>query len=203
MTDILQTESSAAIVQRALGWAEEDNRFDSLEDESNEAREGRLRYDIRRRAVLEALDWNFARRRIVSPSVLANAYPDDLPFAYPLPVQCLRVRNMRACGRNIRWAREEQLFAAVGGAQTIYTLDVRNPTLFPPVFTTALEFLLAADFVMIFSRSVNRANVMFDKFRMTMTEADQMEGQERSNDVAYASGPWVDAIEAPYGWGRM
>lgn len=201
MTNILQAESDAAIVQRALGWVEEDGRFDSLEDDSDKAREGRLRYDIRRRAVLEAMDWNFARRRVMSPAVEVTAYPDNQPFSYPIPTSALRIRNMRKGSTNISWSREDVIFAAEADAQTIYTIDARNPAMFPPVFTSALEFLLAADFAMIFSRSVNRSQVMLDNFRTTMQQADQMDGQERSNDAAYDTGGWVDAIQSPFALG--
>lgn len=196
---ILQTESATVIVQRALGLAESANRFDSLEDDTQEAREGRLRYDIRRRAVLEALDWNYARRREMGDPVLKNATPDNQPYAYALPAQTLRIRGVRAGGVKASWSRENVIYASLTDAQIIYTVDEQNPVLFPPVFTSALEFLLAADFAMIFARSVNRSNIMLKNFRDTMRDADEMEGAERSDDCAYETGGWVDAIELPYG----
>lgn len=195
---VLQTESEAVIVQRALGLAESANRFDSLEDDTTEAREGRLRYDIRRRTVLEALDWNYARRRVLGTAVTASATPDAQPYAYALPPQTLRIRGVRAGGVSASWSRENVIYASLPDAQIVYTIDEQNPVLFPPVFTSALEFLLAADFAMIFARSVNRSKIMLKNFRDTMRDADEMEGQERSNDCAYETGGWVDAIELPW-----
>ena len=196
---VLQTESVTAIVQRALGLAESANRFDSLEDDTHEAREGRLRYDIRRRAVLEALDWNFARRRVLGARVDAPATPDAQPYAYALPSKPLRIRGVHSGGVSASWSRENVIYASLTDAQIIYTIDEQNPVLFAPVFTSALEFLLAADFAMIFPRSVNRSNIMLKNFRDTMRDADEMEGQERSDDCAYETGGWIDAIEMPYG----
>ncbi|GAB1361825.1 hypothetical protein MASR1M32_10610 [Rhodobacter sp.] len=76
MTTILQAEDPTAICRRALGLAEARSRNFSLEDSSSEAQEARLRYDQRRRTVLELLDWNFARRRRAGQSVGdADAFP--------------------------------------------------------------------------------------------------------------------------------
>ncbi|WP_226779015.1 hypothetical protein [Oceaniglobus trochenteri] len=200
---ILQTESETAIVQRALGLAESANSFDSLEDDSDEAREGRLRYDHRRRVILEAIDWNFARARIASVAAQPNAFPANQPYAYALPPNLLRVRNVMVGTRPVSWSRERLIYAAEPNAQIVYTWDERNPVLFSPIFTSALEYLLAADFSMIFARSVNRQQVMLQELRRVMQDADEIEGMERSDDCAYATGGWVDAIEIPHFGGRI
>lgn len=192
---LLQTEDAVAICRRALGLVEAANSFDSLEDLSNEAQEARLRYDIRRRALLEALDWNFARRRANGSRVVVDATPHDLPYAYAIPANTLRIRNVHVGRINAQWSREEYVYADMESAQMVYTVDVQNPVVFAPIFTSALEYLLAVDFAMIFSRSVNRSEVARTNFRRIMDDADQMEGLERSNGEAYASGGWVDVIE--------
>jgi hypothetical protein len=193
---VLQSESILAICQRALGLAESRNRFTSLEDGSEEAFEARLRYDQRRRAVLEMLDWRFARRRVVAQSVAAPATPDGLTAAWARPVECIRIRGLftPGCSTPLRHMVEDVIYTAPATpVQIVYTFDAQNPELFPPMFTQALEHMLAADFAMIFARSVNRMEVLRGLFRDILREADQIEAAERSEDSAYADGPWVDA----------
>jgi hypothetical protein len=196
---ILQAESATVICRRALNLAEHRNTFDSLEDGSTLAREARLRYDIRRRQILEAMDWNFARRRKAGTSVVVDAAPDLYPTAWARPEDCIRIRGIWAGGILLRHVIEEVIFTEdVGAVQIVFTAEKNDPVLFPPCFTAALEYLLAADFSMMYARSVNRQEVMLGRFRDAMTEADAMEAGERSETDAYANGGWVDAIISPY-----
>lgn len=196
---VLQAESATAICLRALGWAEHRNTFDSLEDSSALARECRLRYDIRRRAVLEALDWRFARRRVAGTRLDGLATPADFTAAWARPEECLRVRGVYAGTCRVRHVIEEAIFTAEYSAvQVVFTAEKNNPALFPPIFTTALEFLLASEFSMLYARSVNRADVMLQNFRRSMEEADALEATEATEADAYVSGSWVDAIQTPW-----
>lgn len=203
---VLTAESPTVICQRALGLAECRNRFTSLEDTSAEATEARLRYDARRRSILEALDWGFARRRVVGQAVAQAATPPGLPRCWAMPPECLRIRAVypMGCDRPTRHQREEYVYTADhGSVQIVFTRDIHNAMLFPAVFVQALEFLLASEFAMVFARSVNRADAMLGNFRSAMQEADALEAAERSNTgEAYEAGGWVDAISFPWMGGR-
>jgi len=197
---VLQAESPTAIVKRAYGWAEHASDFDSLEDDTPEAIGGRLRYDARRRQVLEALDWNFARRRF-NPSLRTDIVaPLNMPVAYARPPECLRVRDLiDVMGDPLPFNVEHDVFTTHQvQSQIVYTKDIQNAARFAPAFTQALEFLLAAEFAMIHARSVNRSNTMLDNYRRTMIDADRTEGLERSDDDAYAPGPLEAAIGTSY-----
>ena len=187
---VFQTEDANAIVERALGWAEHRSRFAGLEDQSAEAKAARLRYDTRRRGVLESLDWNFARRRVV-PSVRTDLTPPpDLPVAFARPANARRIRDVLTGITPQRWRAEVGIFAqSSDDAQIVFTGDETSPVLFPAHFVQALEFLLAAEFALNFARSANRSKIMLDNFRDAMREADIIEAQEQSADSAYARGP--------------
>lgn len=194
---VLQSESALVICQRALGLAEARNRFTSLEDGSDEAREARLRYDQRRRVMLEVMDWRFARRRAIAQSVPATATPVGLTAAWARPPECIRIRGMFTAGdpSPLRHVVEEVIYTEpVATPQIVFTFDAQNPELFPPVFTMALEHLLAADFAMIYARSVNRMEVLKGALRDILRDADQIEASERSEDPAYGDDPWTSAI---------
>ncbi len=187
---VLQAESISDIVERAYAWAEHRKRFTSIEDGSSDARQARIMYDARRRNVLEALDWNFARHRILPGAVIANTpTPDGMPYAFSPPPQCIRVRNLTQGGADLTWRREAHVYTNGDAPQVIYTKDETNVALFTPSFVLALEYLLAAQFAMVFARSVNRSDRMLENFRNAMREADRMEGVEQSNDVAYGRSP--------------
>jgi hypothetical protein len=197
---ILQAESATVICQRALALAEARNRFTSLEDGSDEAREARLRYDIARRTVLEAIDWRFARRRLPGVAVVADATPYGFPKAWATPPDCIRIRGVWDGPCLLRHVREEVVFTEdLPAVQIVFTADRFNPALFPPVFTRAVQFALAAEFAMIYARSINRADAMAEELRRTMIEAERIEAAERTEDPAYADGPWLDALRGT-GW---
>lgn len=193
---LLQAESPTVICLRALALAEHDGNFTSLEDETPIAREARLRYDIRRRTVLEALDWRFARRRVAGQGVNAAVSPVGHEAAWQRPTECIRIRGVwDATGCLIPHVVEEVIFTAeVGAVQIVYTGDVFDAARFPPVFTTALELLLASDFAMKYARSINRRDSFLQDFRRAMSEADSIEAAELSQTEAFAPGPWADAI---------
>lgn len=195
---ILQTESATVICQRALGLAEHRQTFSSLEDGTTLANECRLRYDTRRRSVLSAMDWGFARYRAAGQAVVTPA-PVEFPRAWVIPPEFLRLRSvLDASGNVIRHRRERVIFTAdTDPVQIVYTSDFHDATQFPPEFTQALEFLLAAEFAMIYARSVNRFDVMMQNFRATIQEAESIEGLERSDDQAFADGGWIDAMIYP------
>ena len=197
---ILQEESAVLICQRALALAEYDYVLTSLQEASPVARQCLARYDIRRRAVLERLDWGFARARVLGQRVVDAVAPPDLPAAWARPPRGLRVRavwdgSTWAAGVALRFKAEAHLYTeAAEAVQIVFTDDASNPALFPPVFTTALEYLLAADFAMLFARSVNRQDVMLGLFRDALQEGDMLEAFETPGGFAFGPDFWTDAI---------
>ena len=194
---VFQADSASDIVERAFAWAEHRQRFKSLEDGSNDARQARIMYDARRRNVLEAIDWNFARHRAVPGAVVVNTpTPPGMPFAFSTPHDSLSVREVLADNTRLTWRREANVYTNSAPTQIAFTRDETNTALFVPSFTLGLEYLLAAQFAMVYARSVNRSNVMLDNYRRAMQEADQAEGAERSNDDAYERSPLDFALSS-------
>lgn len=186
---ILQEDDEVSICKRALGLAEHFADFDGLEDNTQAAREARLRYDPRRRLILETLDWNFARRRAIASLRTDVVTPFGLPVAVARAQQQLRVREVNTEDRRQRFLVEEHVFTdhhEVGKTQIVYTADETRHGLFAPSFVMALELLLAADFCIVFGRSLNRSNEYRAECRRVLQSADEIEGMERSDDDAYA-----------------
>lgn len=200
---LLQTESVAVIIERSFGLAEEAAPFRNLEDGSPKAVAARKRYDQRRRQVLEAMDWNFARRRVV-PSIRADLLaPETHPIALAVPQDCIRVRDVKTgtC-RHPFLVEGDGIFTTwieEGRTQVIFTGDAQLPVRFPPVFTQALEFLLAADWAMLYARSINRAGELRRAYQLAIEEASYQEAGEQSEDEVYADSEFSSFLKGENG----
>lgn len=192
---ILQEESDVLICQRALALAEYDYVLVSLQDETPVARQVLTRYDICRRMILERLDWGFARSRHVGQAVSSLVTPPGMPAAWSRPARALRVRAVWSGTTRLRFRAEAHVFSeAAAAVQIVVTDDASNPALFPPIFTTALQYLLAADFSMVFARSVNRQEVMLSLAERALQEADVVEAIETPGGNAFGVDGWTSAV---------
>lgn len=130
----------------------------NLNEASNEARVLNLFYEQMRDFALRDNDWNFARRRVV----LANAGtpPTNWAFKYTYPSDCIYARKILMAG--MRNPRNDQripfeiasegsqrvIYTDQAQAELVYTARITDPTLYDPMFESALAFLLAAEVAM-------------------------------------------------------
>lgn len=129
-------------------------RIQSLDDATKEARECKLHYPIVRDAVLEAHDWDFARKRLVL--ALTTETFSGWEYAYQYPTDCLVIRKIydpnKAEGSKIPFevvsnaALDRRLILTnQAQAELIYTAKVTDVNMFSSGFVNALAFRLAAD----------------------------------------------------------
>ena len=129
----------------------------ALTETTKEARMCNRFYPIVRDAVLEAFDWDFARKRIVL-SLLSTTYT-GWDYAYAMPSDCIKIRKFitDADMSDIIQPKTEYEVAvnAALNAQIIltneetaeitYTAKVTDPNLFSSLFVTAVAAKLAAE----------------------------------------------------------
>lgn len=122
-------------------------------ESTNAANLCRTFYPSCRDMVLEAVDWNFATKRVVL-SLLTNTQT-NWEYAYAYPADAVRVRALvlegkRAPGQAAvpfevaQMDGQRVILTDLPEAEMIYTARVENPNLFSPTFTTALTYLLAS-----------------------------------------------------------
>lgn len=130
----------------------------SLNEASNEARVLNLFYEQMRDFALRDHDWNFARRRVVLAD--AGTPPTNWAFKYTYPSDCLRARTIVRSG--MRTPRNDQrvafevasegsqrvIYTDQAQAELVYTARITDPTLYDPMFESALAFLIAAEVAM-------------------------------------------------------
>ena len=126
----------------------------SFEEGSVPANTARLVYDAARRSTLRDYNWNFA----LATATLARyeEAPDDFPFAFALPSDCLRVIRLRCAGvpdfRNAPKIpfvlRGGRLLANEPKVLLEYLRDVTDENEFDSKFVEALSYKLASELAM-------------------------------------------------------
>src|SRR2546425_575702 len=125
-------------------------------------------YPVARDALLEMHEWDFATKRALLAPLMMTP-PDNWQYAYALPTDCLRVREIgdevAAVPMHTHWGPgatidirpasmpftvetaadgAKVLFTNAVDATIRYTARVVDSTKFSPLFVTALSYLLAS-----------------------------------------------------------
>lgn len=175
-------ETAAGICSRAFHLAEHAIGIDSLDQDTTEAQLAKLHFDACRRQVLQAAIWHFAVEFIEIGSAISDRItPDNLPFAYQLPRNVLRV-NKVLNERTQKWriaGETNVLFCPYEAPIRLdVNLDITAPARFEPDFVAALELLLASRFAARFGKSANRRKILRDDYKELVGDGEQREGYE-------------------------
>jgi len=160
------------------------------------------RYPIVRDSQLAMHPWNFAIQRLELPE---NAQAPTFGFhrAFTIPTDVLRLMTLHADGfsgafstasRRSRWQVEGRtLLANVAAPVRVRALmRITDTTLFPPLFTKALELHLAVDVAEGLTDSTSKKSAVSQLFRRYLAEAkgaDAREGRPPKLDGSV----WLDA----------
>jgi hypothetical protein len=214
--------SEVEIANLALSHAGAGGPIASLSEASNEARECLLHYASCRDTILRSHQWNFALRQIDLADT--GVAVDGWAYAYQFPADCLTLHAVRAGGYDATrqvWV-DMTLPASVGTtvlyppmpyaigvaadglsrtiltdaytAVATYTAAVTTVTLFDPLFTDALSYLLASR---VIQRLTGNLGVKADLVRLY--QATLMAAMTRdANEAMSVPVPEPDWIRARY-----
>lgn len=162
----------------------------SFDDETVEAEQCSLFYDVARTFCLESRDWTFASANRKLSSALSS--PDsEFAFGFQIPADCLVVRIVSE-STDMKTPEEYQkdgrvIWADAAVVYIKYTKDITDTALFSPTFQTAVAHKLA-EFI---STTISGDKVLK---RALMTESNEMleeggsiDGMQGSPKRAYAS----------------
>lgn len=147
--------SSIDICNLALAQIGQQVVISDLEEQSVEAEYCALFWPIVRDEAVASHAWSFATERVTLADV-SSSYPPpaDFEYSYGWPSECLRFIGVRGAESTDDLVNETNRVGASGGVRLIFTdiadavgvyvKRVENATLFPPLLTRALEFMLAA-----------------------------------------------------------
>lgn len=150
--------STIDICNMALARIGHSDRIADLEEKSKAARTCKLFYEQCRDYVLRDFDWPFAMAHIALADL--GSPPLNWAYRYQYPNDCLKARYINVPG--IRRFAEEQLIpfevaagsngrvilTDIAAAELVYTKAVTDPTIFDPMFVSALAWKLAAEVAM-------------------------------------------------------
>lgn len=123
-------------------------------EKSQEASACRRYYDQARLATLRDFEWPFATK-VAALGLVTQNPTSEWGFSYQYPSDCLHFRRILSLRRNdTRQSRVpyrivygqagNELYTDMQNAESEYTVNVEDPTRFPPDFAMALSFRLAA-----------------------------------------------------------
>lgn len=164
--------TDAEIVNQALVAIGEGQFVNDLDEESQPARVAKVIFARTRDALLERFQWPFANKRatlaeLSSPTTETAYARDGWDYTYALPGDCIAPRAITVTGVRAPPPADRIPFAveadSTGGrgsingmvlvtdlatAELVYTGRVSVSALFPPLFTDALVWRLAAQFAL-------------------------------------------------------
>ena len=146
--------NSTEICNIALG-AIGKGRIDSMNEDSEEARSCKLYYDLTRQNLLSMYPWEFAHRH--TKLALLDKETPGWRFTYAFPAGALVIRKIydkagadrKEDGNPIYTTlavneSQKAICTNIKDAYCDFTFDVENAGIFPPTFTQALAYSLAA-----------------------------------------------------------
>ncbi len=147
---------------------------------------------------LAALPWNFATRRVALALQKEHA-GGEYPFRYALPVDCLSPIRLEGCGDGgfppVHVIEGRSLLCAQNPATLVYVARLLDVTSWPPAFSDAVAWLLAAELATSLINDGRRQQFYLQKYEQALLEARAVElRQQRFNRP---SGPWLEARTEP------
>src|SRR5688572_268482 len=155
---------------------------------------------------LRDYDFNFSRRRVVL-AALAGTLPSTWLYKYAYPSNCLAVRSIVPPG--VKKPRHDQripyevaneqgsqgdvivIYTNQPNAELIYSHRVTDPTLFDPIFVSALGFLLASEIALPLTVKETIAEKMLNFYIRVSSRAAAVNMNEAEEGVD----PEPEAIE--------
>lgn len=153
--------SPIGIANMALSHIGAKSTIESFTEKSSEAEQSNIWYDYSRLQVLEAYDWNFARKRVtisLHGDTISETVSDPLAgvwaYRYQYPDDCVAARKIQNANAPPQDATPFEVETSLNGEQKtiltnlqdavlVYTWDLTNTDMFSPLFVIAISHLLA------------------------------------------------------------
>jgi len=156
--------------------------FNSLTDDTKEARLCNHQYHKVRDAVLRSAPWTFATRRATLPK-LAQTLEFGDGYMFQLPADCLRVWKLYDADPQARYTIEEdKLITNLDVCQIFYVTDQTDVTKYSADFKESLACQLAADLAFSITQSANLKAGLIQESELWMGRARSTASQEVTPD---------------------
>lgn len=194
--------SDIQICNLALDHLGANSEIESFTETSTPAKTCKRWYDVCRRQVLEAFNWNFARRR-TTLALHSDDPPDTWLFRYQYPSDCLKARLIQnpfdAAGIpcwpvNLQLGEmtdaipfeiatndagdQRTILTDMEQAILVYTMDQKKPEMFSMWFVETLSHLMAARMAMKITQKKALRDGEYQAYINSLASAPGQEAQE-------------------------
>lgn len=195
--------SPVKIGNMALSNIGSGSTIESMDENSIEAKQIKLWYDFARKQALSALDWNFARKRLVLATHSDDAPELEWAFRYQYPVDALVIRRLvNPSGpkakpvpyvvENSADGAEKTILTNLEEAEAVYTFDNTNTIMYSADFVNAFAFLLATyiSFILTSKRSIKSDNMQLyvNTLRLAQAHNANEKVDDEPKDADWISG---------------
>ena len=191
--------SKVSVANMALSLIGARSRISSFDENSAEAEQMRLWYEVSRAQVLQAYDWPFARRRIALP-LSAIDPPDQWGFRYDRLTDMIQMRYIWNPGGEdldaLPFDQEQDdngnltIVTNVENAVAIYTAYDENIQNFNPLFAEALAAYLASKIAFSLTGNQGIQSAMEQRYIAVMRYAHAVSAGEKV-DKAPRDAEWI------------
>lgn len=175
------------------------NKMRTLEDKTLEASAANEVYRSSLDSILSETDWTFAtKRKLLELSEQKQPAWGEGKY-YELPADLIKIIDVM--NRNVAWQREgNYIFTPASEFGLVYVARCIDPTEYPPYFTDAFVYKLAADMCYLITNSAEKTNGLLMIYRGEyLPIAKTKNAREKSSPVIEDS-HWVNSTLRSY-WG--
>lgn len=185
--------SDVTIANMALSNISTNSEIEILTEDSPEAKQCKLWFDLARMQALEAYDWNFARKR-QALTLHNDAPPDEWLYRYQYPSDCVAIRRMvnpagpkaPAIPFEVEASNDgstKTILTNLESAVAVFTFDQRQISTFTLHFVGTFAALLAhyIAFKLTGKRSIK--GDMLNLYRAFIKTAPAMNANEKVDDA--------------------
>ena len=163
----------------------------SISEDSNEARQCGLFYELSRDHVLRAFPWSFAQKRVAL--ALYGTAPQDWGYQYGYPADCVMANEIVPASRASSLPtpfttaisdnlNQKVILCDLAEVWLRYTARITNTGVFDPMFVGALSWWLAALVARPLTGDKNIQKEMFAGFRENLSQATMQDRNEGEPD---------------------
>lgn len=163
-------------------------RIDSIDEDSEAARQCKIYYELMRKSLLSTFRWGFAER--FEKLALVNTTIPKWAYAYAIPKKCLIIRQLyNKDGDDLSIDESTKdleyhefqialvdestrvIMTDIPDAYMDYTADITNAELFNPSFAEALAHKLASQLAVPLSGSQSMAQSQYQLYQVAIQQA--------------------------------
>jgi len=192
--------SNVQIANIALSHIGSEARIASLTEDSEEARHANLLFAPVRDQVLRGHAWRFATKYVTLADL--GSPPSHWSYRYAYPSDCMVALNIVTASEDddpieFEIAANDNLDGKVvltdtETAELKYIAKVTNPTVFDPLFSSALAWLLASQIAAPLTGDQKKQQSAFETYQRVMSAAMASDANEGHKDY-YRDADWIQA----------